>query len=761
MILLAGFFDNIKGIFSEGMIRRWARKAKCEDAYDHFKAAGELGSPSKVKFPSDAFAGSLINLLRGYRTRMAFEINLDTVLPHWAKCQFDPKDISFEARAFTLVAMNTTHRNWTMLGVPGKQNEGIVDERGLLTPYTNDWSVDVWLSVGGEILTFSNIKDGVEQDLLDRNIPCVRTAFKAEDILCTLEDIACENSIFENIHVETPKDARIFIVVRPYNPEGVAFVKSVSFIPPWIIINDEKGVKVPIPPSAVYAGDMGKEDVTLHIKKGVQWDGKVFESPSELATIALEYVINPSKEVWDMTLEIPINLSRAEKENSVSISSKWRDVLELSRDKWQKLMENKTRISFPDDVIQEAIDANVEYLLSLYDGDTITPGPATYHHFWFRDATYLLNCLDEFGFNELAENVLSRYPELQKGDGSFESQEGEWDSTGEALWSLFRHYELSGNRKFLLEVYPSMTGGVEWIEKHRISSDEEGIKGLLPSGMSAEHLGPNDYFYWDDFWGLAGIYATLSAAKILDKTEDIRRFSDIAASFRKSIFQSLEYVKRRSGEKIMTAGPFRRKDCAAVGTLCASYPLGILKSDEDWVMNTINYIQESHFLKGGLMHDMMHSGINVYLSLQIAHILFFNGDERFYNIFRAMLSLATSTYTWPEAVNPRTGGGAMGDGHHGWAIAEFLSLVRDFFAYEDGDVLNILRFIPKSLYGKRFEARNMRTKFGDISIVLDYKDGRPSVELEGDFSLAIPKYVKIWAINEILESKEEKLHFKA
>ena len=759
---MAGFFDSMKNVFSEGMIRRWARRAKCEAAYDHFKAADKLGSPSKIKFPSGALSFTLINLLRGYRTRMVFEINLDTVLPYWASRQFDPRDVSFEPRAHTLLSMNTTHRNWTILGVPGKRNEGIVDERGLLTPFANGWSVDVWFSVDGEMHPFSNAKETVEQDIPVDDIPCVRTMLKMKDGVCTLEDIAYEDSIFENIYVKaSSKRTSVFIVIRPYNPEGVAFVKNVSFDPPWIIVNDEKAIKVPVAPSTVYVGDMGKEDVTFKIKRGIKWDGKVFESPSELATIAFEYIVDDVERIWDLTLEIPINSPRLKEEHLTSTSFQWKDILDLSHEKWKQLMEGKTRFSFPDERIQKAIDANVRYLLSLYDGDTVTPGPATYHSFWFRDASYLLNCLDEFGFDEIVENVLSRYSDLQKDDGSFVSQEGEWDSTGEVLWSFYRHYELCGDKAFLGRVYPLMLRGVEWIENQRIVTDEEGIKGLLPPGMSAEHLGPNDYFYWDDFWGLAGMYATLNAAYVLGKTEDIGKLNTLTNTFKNVILRSLEYVEKKTGEKIMPAGPLRRKDSAAVGSLCAAYPLNVFRSDDEWILNTINYLLQDHFLKGGLMHDMMHSGINVYLSLQIAHILFFNGDQRFYDILENMLALATSTYTWPEAINPRTGGGVMGDGYHGWATAEFLLLVRDFFAYEDEDTLNIFRFIPESLRGKRFEAKRLRTKFGTLSLILDYyEDEKIVVDLDADFSLSVPKRVRIWIIDKVLEPKERKLHIK-
>ena len=29
----------------------------------------------------------------------------------------------------------------------------------------------------------------------------------------------------------------------------------------------------------------------------------------------------------------------------------------------------------------------------------------------------------------------------------------------------------------------------------------------VPGQVGWEHLGPNDYYYWDDFWGVAGLQA--------------------------------------------------------------------------------------------------------------------------------------------------------------------------------------------------------------------------------------------------------------
>src|ERR687898_139551 len=60
---------------------------------------------------------------------------------------------------------------------------------------------------------------------------------------------------------------------------------------------------------------------------------------------------------------------------------------------WQAQSRRGLRLVLPDARLAEAVEANRRFLLLLHDGDEITPGPATYHRFWFRDAAYLLAAL--------------------------------------------------------------------------------------------------------------------------------------------------------------------------------------------------------------------------------------------------------------------------------------------------------------------------------------------------------------------------------
>jgi hypothetical protein len=92
-------------------------------------------------------------------------------------------------------------------------------------------------------------------------------------------------------------------------------------------------------------------------------------------------------------------------------------------------------------------------------------------------------------------------------------------------------------------------------------------------------------------------------------------------------------------------------------------------------------------VRGGLFHDMSHSGINPYLSLHLAQVLLRAGEPRFEGLVEAVGALASATGQWPEAIHPATGGGCMGDGQHVWAAAEWLVMLRNRFVREEGRAL--------------------------------------------------------------------------
>ena len=88
-------------------------------------------------------------------------------------------------------------------------------------------------------------------------------------------------------------------------------------------------------------------------------------------------------------------------------------------------------------------DAAVQTLL-LLSADEVVPGPYTYRRFWFRDACIMMNSLLAIGMPDRCRRMIEKFPARQLRNGYFRSQEGEWDSNGEAIWTYHRFATLTG-----------------------------------------------------------------------------------------------------------------------------------------------------------------------------------------------------------------------------------------------------------------------------------------------------------------------------
>jgi hypothetical protein len=162
-------------------------------------------------------------------------------------------------------------------------------------------------------------------------------------------------------------------------------------------------------------------------------------------------------------------------------------------------------------------------------------------------------------------------------------------------------------------------------------------------------------------------------------------------------------------------------DAGAVGSLVADYPLQLFPPGDVRLMKTVNYLIEHSSFEGGFLQNMIHSGINAYLTLHLAQVLLRAGDLRAFALVDTVARLASPTGQWPEAIHPRTGGGCMGDGQHVWAAAEWALMMRHLFVREEGDTL----VLGAGLFPRWLEKREplsfgpTLTPFGPVTLRLE------------------------------------------
>jgi hypothetical protein len=332
----------------------------------------------------------------------------------------------------------------------------------------------------------------------------------------------------------------------------------------------------------------------------------------------------------------------------------------------------------------------------------------------------MINGLLALGFTERCHRLLASFISRQKRSGYFQSQKGEWDSNGQVLWIFNRFHRLT--RRDLDDGWmKAVLKGVNWLKLKRVPR-KEGAQhpGLLPAGFSAEHFGPNDYYYWDDFWAIAGLRGAACLAGKFHSPAKKAEIEDLAADFEKTVLASIEAIPQQRSRGGIPASPNRRLDAAAVGSLVADYPLQLTKPEEPKIVSTIDFLMEQCFHSGGFFQDMIHSGINPYLTLSIAQSLLRGNDSRYIKLIESVAALASSTGQWPEAIHPITGGGCMGDGQHGWAAVEWVMMMRSLFVREEADRLILGSGVfPEWLEsGEQLRFGPTLTPYGRVSVTL-------------------------------------------
>jgi len=693
------------------LVRRLARSYGFTDPIQWLSRMRQFAHPSEVTEPVELLRAGVLFHARGLINTKAIQNNLDWVWPYWVERQFNPADVSFIPRAFSFSHINLTHRNWTAVGLPDVPYYPIVDPRGLVTPFHDSWSLDFWLIGSNDRRLLPSKLDQAEQhlDLLPNLVigsSFEKDGWRLNTTVC-LEREGAGPSCVVRINATAPPETWLAVTVRPYNPEGISFIDSITVEndPRDWRVNDSAAVHFSRPPERCYFSNYKDGDVLSRVDVGPVATG--IACPASMATGAALFSL-AKLNGQPLEVRVPVLEERTRKLPTLGAVSDWPAEIATC-----------SRLKIPDPLLQKLYDTAVASLILHAPGE-VFPGPYTYKRFWYRDAAFILNALLTLGADHRVRRALDLFPRHQTLTGYFRSQDGEWDSNGEALWIMGRYLQLTGT-PLPADWQAPVTKGANWIVGKRHSADlAEPHAGLLPAGFSAEHLGPNDYYYWDDFWGVAGLR---SAAEMLQSTAPraALEFGARATDFLKCIEASFQHIPTRRFKGAISASPYRRMDAGAVGSLVADYPLQLFAPGDVRLMKTTEYLLQHSSFAGGFFQNMIHSGINAYLTLHLAQVLLRAGDLRALDLMDTVARLASPTGQWPEAIHPRTGGGCMGDGHHVWASAEWALMIRNLFVREEGATL----VLGAGLFPRWLEQRvplgfgPTNTSFGPVTVRLE------------------------------------------
>ena len=724
------------GLKTWALRRVMGRLRITDDTVRHLTTFQRLGETVEVEMPSELLPVGARTVFRAVRTRAAAQLGVDWVWPYWLERQLDPRSASFVPRGHLPVLTNVTHRNWTAVGTVSSGTKGIVDPRGLLTPWFDGWSLDWWIGAEDR-WHFPSREAAVRQGLVG-DTPVVETAMRIPggDAVQRVYAVPDGVAVME-ITNDTPTPVAVGLAVRPYNPEGLAVIERIGLHDRTVTVDGRPALVLPKRPQRMAASTFHDGDAVHRVIA----EDLATELPKDLrceAGLATATFLFPLAHRQTLRVAVPmdaerrtrrVGLTRRRVQHGADVPDALPDSDTVVRS-WQAQTSNRgMRLVLPEGRLASAVDANRRFLLLFHEGADVVPGPYTYHRFWFRDAAYLLSALDRYGFHRESAEVLGSFAGRQRVDGFFFSQRQEWDANGAALSAMAEHWRLTGSLDHVDA--EAVVKGVRWIERKRHTRrgrKDDAVRGLLPASISAEHLGPFDFYYWDDFWSLRGLLDGAALLRALGADPIADECDRWATSMRADLEASMALVADRLGTDALPAGPRRRIDPGVIGTLVACSPLRLFPADHPAMAATAQVIRDRFCVGPAFYQGISHTGLGTYLTLQLAAIELEAGDRTALDRLGWLVDQASETYTWPEAIHPGLGGGCMGDGHHGWAAADFLSFVRQLLVRETFDGgLALCSMLPDAWTGQPIEVHDAPTHFGPVSFAVRYHGDRPAL----------------------------------
>ena len=738
------------------VVRRVARARGFVDPISVLSRLHAFAEPSEVTAPVELLRAGVVFHARGLMNAGSIQHNRDWIWPFWVERQFDPNDDAFLPRAFSVTHVNLTHRNWTAVGIPGCDHLPIVDPRGLLTPYWDGWSIDGWIfqKDGGKLIP--SRERVVQQELdhsdgLNVSTLCTHGGMEMLSRVEVVKDDRGENTISQSWVAKSDEPGWLLLSLRPYNPEGVSFVHNIA------LDEDSRGWKV---------GDHGRvrfstacdQHFTSDYKHGdvsaFVWNegAKSVECKVGMATAAALFELKPGVK-REVSLNVPLDRNKHRhwmghrtdgKLYGTRLTVTGTSHHKHATEAWASQLDGTTKLGVPDERFRFLHDAAMRSVVLHCPGE-VYPGPYTYKRFWVRDTAFILNAALCTGLHERATEAMPHLLQRQDRKGYFHSQDGEWDANGQAMWLMERYLQVTN--QITPDNWESVTKNASsWIRRKLLRSNtSHAASGLLPAGFSAEHLGPNDFYYWDDFWSIAGLQAAGRMLRSKGNTLEATKAEATAKEISKAIELSLQKTDYMRSTCAYPAAPERRMDAGAIGSVAATYPLQLVKPDDERMQGTIEFLLGNCMVGGGFFQDMIHSGINPYLTLHVAQALLRNGDGRYFELINTVAKLATSTGQWPEAIHPKTHGGCMGDGQHIWAAAEWLMAVRNMFVREEGDSLILGSGIPPHWHysDERLQYGPTWTPWGKLELAIQFRTENAEVQWNAEWHRDAPPHVKV------------------
>jgi len=393
--------------------------------------------------------------------------------------------------------------------------------------------------------------------------------------------------------------------------------------------------------------------------------------------------------------------------------------LARTREYWEGLILGAARIEVPCRKSTEALLAAHVCQLIANDHGELQGGEGFYDQFYIRDGAYQIMELEEAGLWDAAAKAIEYYLASQRPDGRFETQKNQFDANGQALWTLWQYYKITGDEAWLAKAYPQMRRAVDWMRKaRREAPDDSPFAGVLPNAPA------DGEYLWDgkhhivgyDLWNLRGLLCTADAAQTLGRTDEAAELLDEAKLYRAAIDAAWE----RTG--LAHFPPSWEKDGTHWGNTETLWPTELFDRDDSRVAALIRHAREEHgggFIEGTIPWLGRPDAIHPYMSAYTTMASLARGEhEQVVEDYYWYLLHSTAAHAFPEGIYYKRRFAWSHTIPHVTGASNFALMLRHMLVDERGSELHLLNAVPDWWLdeGREIRVERAPTHFGEMNL---------------------------------------------
>jgi hypothetical protein len=653
---------------------------------------------------------------------------------------------------------------WTLVGVDGGADSGLLSEDGALEVGKGQFSIEPFVVADSQIVSWADVES--RPFLVDRYLPIPGVVWRRPQWELRVTALASGSREASRLVARyelrnltgRPLPLDLVLAVRPFqvNPPsqflntvgGASAIRHITWDGAALTVNaDRKVVPLRAPDRVgIFPFDAGPVPRLIV--------GRDWATPREIddefgyasATLGYRLALAPGERATVGVL-VPLSGRTVAPDLRGQPATTWMARQQAGVAAAWRARLNRTTIDLPPSgrVLADSLRTALAHVLITRDGAVLRPGTRSYARSWIRDGAMMGESLLRAGHASVAVDYLRWYAPHQFANGKVPccvDERGadpvpEHDSPGQFIFLAGEVYRYTRDRRLLEELWPHVDAAARFQEALRQSERTEANRtgpnrafyGLLPASISHEGYAAKPmHSYWDDFWALKGYNSAIAIAAVLGRGDDASRLETQRDEFRFDLEASLRQATAAHRITYLP-GSAELGDFDPTSSTIAIAPAGELhRLPRDLVIPTFErYWREFVDRRDG---RTTWEDYTPYEIRNVGTFIRLGWRERAHELLAFFLAgqRPPAWNQWPEVIGrdprqPRF----VGDMPHGWVASDFIRAVLDLFAYErEGDEALVLAagVRPEWLETPGVTVKDLQTPYGPLRYSLKTEGGR-------------------------------------